>query len=280
MKKSLIVSAIAAGLGIGTNTFADTINLDWTGAFTMVTPPDGGILLNPSSAGGTGINDDAFGLRSTITGTMSFDTSTGNGSAVIDPILFSGNFLELNFYADLSFTSIGDGLGGAGSLILASSSLGWAGTGRSAYYMVADMAGLLNTVTSPGTGVGSVIDGGTTSTSDVAVAASAFGPLVGEICSGGAEDGGATGCPFAMTTLDVNQDATGALVNGGFPLSDDGISGTPMATGAFLAHNVNIDITEMTVISIVPEVPLPAAFWLFGSGLLGLIHVARRKSHS
>ncbi|MGB5716088.1 MAG: VPLPA-CTERM sorting domain-containing protein [Gammaproteobacteria bacterium] len=28
---------------------------------------------------------------------------------------------------------------------------------------------------------------------------------------------------------------------------------------------------------VVPGVPLPAAFWLFGSGLLGLVGIARRK---
>jgi len=77
-----------------------------------------------------------------------------------------------------------------------------------------------------------------------------------------------------MTTLDVNQDVSGFLVTGGLPLSDDGISGVPMATTPFPSHHLNIDITQMTVTSVVP---IPAAAWLFGSGLLGLIGIARRK---
>ena len=93
--------------------------------------------------------------------------------------------------------------------------------------------GFFGASSTPGFGVGSVIDAGVASSSDAAVAASAFGPLVGEICSGGAEDGGAAGCPFAMTTLNVNQDTSGTLVNGGFPLTDDGISGASMATDPF-----------------------------------------------
>ena len=41
---------------------------------------------------------------------------------------------------------------------------------------------------------------------------------------------------------------------------------------------VSTDITNTAVSSKVPEVPVPAAAWLFGSGLLGLMGVARRKA--
>ena len=40
---------------------------------------------------------------------------------------------------------------------------------------------------------------------------------------------------------------------------------------------VSTDITNTAVASRTPEVPIPAAAWLFGSGLLGLMGVARRK---
>ena len=54
---------------------------------------------------------------------------------------------------------------------------------------------------------------------------------------------------------------------------DIGIGGSPMVAGPFLNYNINIDITSMQVTSVVP---IPAAVWLFGSGLAGLIGVARR----
>ena len=56
--------------------------------------------------------------------------------------------------------------------------------------------------------------------------------------------------------------------------SDDGIGGSPMDNGPFSGFNINFDFTSLTVTS----VPIPAAVWLFGSGLLGLVSVTRRKS--
>jgi hypothetical protein len=51
----------------------------------------------------------------------------------------------------------------------------------------------------------------------------------------------------------------------------DGIMGIPMATGGpFGGFNANFN-ANMAV------VPVPAAVWLFGSGLLGLVGIARRK---
>ena len=64
-------------------------------------------------------------------------------------------------------------------------------------------------------------------------------------------------------------------------MSDDGIGGSPMNSTAFSSFNANFDITSVTVDSFVPTpvaaVPVPAAVWLFGSGLLGLVGIARRK---
>ena len=51
------------------------------------------------------------------------------------------------------------------------------------------------------------------------------------------------------------------------PAGPDGIRGLSMIDGAFVGFSANFDF----------PVPIPAAFWLFGSGLIGLIGVARRK---
>ena len=92
--------------------------------------------------------------------------------------------------------------------------------------------------------------------------------------------------PLAVTTWNTatvctpGVDCIGNAVSGGWPFTDDGVSGSPMIDGPFLGMNVNFDIgsgNSLTVLS-VSSVPVPAAVWLFGSGLLGLIGVARRKA--
>ena len=50
----------------------------------------------------------------------------------------------------------------------------------------------------------------------------------------------------------------------------DGILGLKMIDGPFSNNSANFNFTAAAV-------PVPAAVWLFGSGLLGLVGVARRK---
>ena len=91
--------------------------------------------------------------------------------------------------------------------------------------------------------------------------------------------------PLAITTLNTSTlctrgfDCLGNALSGGATFTDDGISGSPMVDGPFYGAIVNFDIgsgNSLTVLN-VSTVPVPAAVWLFGSGLLGLIGVARRK---
>jgi hypothetical protein len=64
----------------------------------------------------------------------------------------------------------------------------------------------------------------------------------------------------------------------------DGIPGVSMIDGAFIGFNANFSLTNgpqnVTGQSSVSVIPVPAAVWLFGSGLLGLVGVARRKAAS
>lgn len=57
----------------------------------------------------------------------------------------------------------------------------------------------------------------------------------------------------------------------------DGIMGIPMAaSGPFAGFSWNFN-ANLVATPIPPEVPLPGAVWLFGSGLMGLMTVARQK---
>ena len=49
-----------------------------------------------------------------------------------------------------------------------------------------------------------------------------------------------------------------------------------MTTAPFPGQNAAFDFTSITA-SNASVIPVPAAVWLFGSGLLGLVGVARRR---
>lgn len=51
--------------------------------------------------------------------------------------------------------------------------------------------------------------------------------------------------------------------------NSDGFNGIPFVDGALIGYSANFNFGQV--------VPVPAAVWLFGSGLIGLIGVARRK---
>lgn len=83
------------------------------------------------------------------------------------------------------------------------------------------------------------------------------------------------GWQLDLKTLTVEADSTAGFLH----LSGTGLlSGNAFdetgATWSFSAHNA--EIYSMTVTAAV--VPVPAAVWLFGSGLIGLVAVARRKT--
>lgn len=59
---------------------------------------------------------------------------------------------------------------------------------------------------------------------------------------------------------------------------DDGIGGSPAMSIAIPDMNFNFDFTSIHFDGYpVPAVPVPPAIWLFGSGLIGFIGIARRK---
>ena len=85
------------------------------------------------------------------------------------------------------------------------------------------------------------------------------------------------GWDFELTTLSiVDQSSTLLSLSGSGILSGTGFDATN-ATWVFSAtslNNYNMGVTAAGIAA----VPVPAAIWLFGSGLIGLIGVARRKA--
>ena len=83
--------------------------------------------------------------------------------------------------------------------------------------------------------------------------------------------------PIVTTSINTSGQTDFTTTLGQLSLgTDDGIGGSPMTTGPFAPGNFNYDFTSLTVTG-VSAVPVPAAVWLFGSGMLGLLCVSRRK---
>lgn len=84
----------------------------------------------------------------------------------------------------------------------------------------------------------------------------------------------AINCLWTGPTNTVGNNANTVFLLASTDNNGDGILGVPMATGGpFSGFNSNFNLQGTLT-----PVPVPAAFWLFGSGLLGLIGIARRKA--
>ena len=227
---------------------------------------------------------DVFDGQTPVSSTLTYDTATGIGGSTelfIAPLSFIG--MDTTFY-DISMERI------AGTNLILGNMLVDFGTSLGIpLSLVWDASGLLNAI-DMGLQAGDVISGtdlkrGGSVIADVGSALPATdGALdgLGNVLNQGP-------APMAMTTLDTTplctpvSPGTGEClfnpVTGAAPFTDDDIAGSRLIDGPFPGFNINLDIgsgNSLTVLS-VSNVPVPAAVWLFGSGLLGLIGMARRK---
>ena len=251
---------------------ASIITFDFTGRLT-VTGPTGEIV----TGGGSG-STDPYGLQAPIHSTFTYDTTAGFGSGdlIISPLTYLG--LDTQFYS-ISMDRIegtnyvlGNMLVDFGINIGLPLSLVW------------DATGLLNAI-DYGLQAGDVISG----TNLLRDGENVFDVNSAVPASDGYEYGGYTvnqgPAPLATTALNTTTlcipgvDCIGNVMSGGLSFIDDGIAGSPQIDGPFPGMQVSIDIgsgNSLTVLS-VSAVPVPAAVWLFGSGLIGLVCVAKRK---
>ncbi len=264
LKKTAVAAAIATAMGVSATASADVITVSYDGWFTMI------------NAGGTGAlnNGDAsslgyYGWRTPVTGTMTFDTVTGAGGGTMVPFSFFGSGAASA--TTITFQAVGDGMGGPGPLVLGNMGFNWNGTNGIPTSIVLDASGFFGAVQG-GLTTGDVITGGALPATD------------GFLFSNGKSTytlpiGAVPIATATWNTTDIGAVTIGTNPSGTLPFTDDGIGGSPMKAGPFPGFNANFDITSLTVTDIqgATVVPVPAAVWLFGSGLVGLVGVARRR---
>ena len=259
LKKKAISVAIASALTavVSAPAQAAVIDMSYQGLFTMLDPTGKG--LQNTSYPFYGDPTWGYGKRTQISGTMQFDTVTGAGSGTVNPFnFFSGGPANA---LGVTFQSIG------GGLMLGNMLFNW------------NSSNITTNIVLDGSGLFGALAGGippVSATLDQAACA-------GLPCSLPASDGAFKGSqpigavPIATSSFNVAGSTGFGTTLGQLSLgTDDGIGGTPMDNGPFSGFNANFDITSVHV-DAVSQVPVPAAVWLFGSGLLGLVGVARRR---
>lgn len=98
----------------------------------------------------------------------------------------------------------------------------------------------------------------------------------------------ASGGPFQISTgtalnsvFDAPVDANGAFVDQGMHLGFETNLDAPSSSATFayiMAYGTTLADAEGEFMGAAGIVPIPAAVWLFGSGLIGLIGIARRRA--
>jgi hypothetical protein len=297
-QKTLLGAAVATSLGVAVVPVAqaDILTGNYTGVFTMLASSGAFTVNNDVSACYTAAQDaDATpgnysgvcNRTGTVTGTMTFDTANGSGSATVDPFSFFGGGRATA--AGASFQAIGDGANGPGTLVLGNMGFNWNGTLGIPVSMIFNAQGFLAQV---GAGI-------TVSSNIDCLNGAPDACVTPDSDNGdGAFDGGAIMAMTDFNTTSIGGAGLGSNPSGTLPMITDttGIGGNPMIVGPFSGQNANFDFLSLHVTSCQdtgstlkggapaghggcanPVVPVPAAVWLFGSGLLGLVGVARRR---
>ena len=267
---------------------ANVVNVSFKGAFTMLNPSGYAVTNSPSdykngfygvtgAASGPATTWGWKGVRTPITGTMSFDTGTGAGVASVTPFLFFGN-LNANYAnaVGVTFQSI-DSVGTlVGGMVFS-----WNGGSHlisivmDAGQLFAGLPGLMgggptNTIAGTYSAVSNPVVGAPQQITTAIVRTSTLNTAAG--CNGLT-----LATQVNAYTINTNFANLGTCTAAGYGI-DDGIGGVGMTSPSFGDFNGNFDIMSVHFDSYVTApVPVPAAVWLFGSGLLGLVGIARRK---
>jgi hypothetical protein len=248
---------------------------DWSGLFTILN--SSGTGLQNSSYPYYGDPTWGYGFRTQVSGTMTFDLATGAGSATVNDFdFFAGGAAQ----ATTITMQVIDPVNG---LVQANMGFNWNSNTGIPVSLILDARGFFGAI-SGGYAGSDVIDQATVA---------GYGALP---ASNGMNKGKFPigPVPMATTTLDTALISTAPaqcaddVANGvaagnclglnpsseiGVIAGNDGLGGSPMIDGPFAGFNANFDITSAHI----NPIPVPAAVWLFGSGLVGLAGVARRR---
>jgi hypothetical protein len=257
--------------------------------------PNGDVFTNTAPGAYT---TTYFGYRTPITGTFSFNTTTGAGTATVAAFSFGGGgFANAS---SITMQAIGDGNCtssgcGPGTLVLGNMGFTWGPNTGIAVSLVLDAAGFFGATQLPGFGTSTTIDNtgvfAATENSRMPVFRGGSTYPMGLMPMATTEfnttfSGNTTGCSWSACnpsgTLPLVTDTVADAAEDTVALAGDkkGVGGSPMLSGPFPGYNANFDVDTIHITSIEngPQpVPVPAAVWLFGSGLLGLVGIARRK---
>ena len=240
---------------------ADIINFHFTGQYTLV---------------------DLYGVvmdQQPISSTLTYDTNSGVGSS---PTLTISNFDTFGYTATIHDISLQRASGT--NYIIGNMLADWNTSVGVPISMVWDASGLLNAIDF-GLQVGDVISGTDLirGGNNIYNVGSALPASDGLLLGGTPLNQGPA--PLAVTTLNTKTlctpgvDCLGNQVSGGSPFTDDNIAGSPMIDGYFIGLNVNFDIGSGNSLTVdkISAVPIPPAMYLFGTGLLGLMEISRRR---
>lgn len=248
--------------------FSQLLTFDYTATFTMVAA-DGTFIVNMSELG-----NSTNGNRTSIIGSMDYDTISGDATFVMVPFLFNYAITE---WVGMYKKDIGS------NYDLFNSLFNWNGNYGIPVSLVWDSTGLNNAINS-GLSNGSIING------SLGGAIPATSNTVASTGPGGTITYPLGPSPLATTTFNTTPVNPPVGFNdapsGQLPIINDliiditngdiGIGGSPMQTSPFNAANINIDFNTLVVTNM-SAVPVPAAFWLFNSGLISLLAMSRRN---
>lgn len=250
-----LACAVGFYLVLPATSHADLITFNFTGGL-VVADPSGNIAINNNSP------------VTPIAASLTYNTITGIGSSGLS-LTMSDPFFGIP--ATLHDISMARQSGS--NLITGQVLVDWAGTPNMPLHIEWDATGLFNAI-NYGLQAGDVISG--TNLYHDANANGVFdsGEFLTNVFSA---------TPYS-DTLQLKPSYDGPLaLQGSAPMAaTSGSMGFDSAT-PFAGFRGYFDIgsgNSMHVVSVVTTVPIPAAVWLFGSGLLGLLGVARRRKAS